>query len=173
MNAIEKYFRYRQALIDQYVKGDMTKREYLQANYEAVVYNDIKPFKNIDNVLKGLFNYQYYNARAKEKKQMSTIRDLDYDEKAEYLDSCNYFYSKKDKATMKVLSLLDYQGVEAYFIKVRSKELKGRLFEIVLDEHNMILHSTNELILKNLREEGVFSEGTRKSLIDEYINHRY
>ena len=58
MNAIEKYFRYRQSLIDQYVKGDMTKREYLQANYEAVVYNDIKPFKNIDNVRKGLFNYQ-------------------------------------------------------------------------------------------------------------------
>ena len=93
LNALEKYFRYRQSLIDQYVKGDMTKREYLQANYEAVVYNDIKPFKNIDTVLKGLFNYQYYNARAKEKKQASTIRDLSFDEKKEYLDSCNYFWS--------------------------------------------------------------------------------
>ena len=93
LNALEKYFRYRQSLIDQYVKGDMTKREYLQANYEAVVYNDIKPFRHIDTVLKGLFNYQYYNARAKEKKQASTIRDLDYDEKKEYLDSCNYFFS--------------------------------------------------------------------------------
>ena len=67
MNGIEKYFRYRQSLIDQFVKGDMTKREYLQANYEAVVYNDIKPFKNIDTVLKGLFNYQYYNASEGEK----------------------------------------------------------------------------------------------------------
>lgn len=157
LNALEKYFRYRQSLIDQYVKGDMTKREYLQANYEAVVYNDIKPFKNIDTVLKGLFNYQYYNARAKEKKQASTIRDLSFDEKKEYLDSCNYFYSRKDRATLKVLELLEYKGVEAYFIKVRSKELRGKLFEIILTDYNMILHSTNELILKRLIEEEVFS----------------
>ena len=173
LNALEKYFRYRQSLIDQYVKGDMTKREYLQANYEAVVYNDIKPFKNIDTVLKGLFNYQYYNARAKEKKQASTIRDLSFDEKKEYLDSCNYFYSRKDRATLKVLELLEYKGVEAYFIKVRSKELRGKLFEIILTDYNMILHSTNELILKRLIEEEALSEGSRKSLIDGYINQRY
>lgn len=173
MNGIEKYFRYRQSLIDQFVKGDMTKREYLQANYEAVVYNDIKPFKNIDTVLKGLFNYQYYNARAKEKKQASTIKDLGYDEKKEYLDSCNYFYSRKDRATMKILQMIDYKGVEAYFVKVRSKELRGRLFEIILNDYNMILHSTNEQILNSLKEEGVFSEGSRKSLIDGYINQRY
>ena len=43
MNAIQKYFKYRQSLIDQYAKGDMTKREYLQKNYEAVVYGDIGP----------------------------------------------------------------------------------------------------------------------------------
>lgn len=173
MNAIEKYFRYRQSLIDQYVKGDMTKREYLQANYEAVVYNDIKPFKNIDTVLKGLFNYQYYNARAKEKKQASAIHNIDYDEKMEHLSSCSYFYSKKDKATLRVLKMLDYKGVDAYFVKVRSKELKGKLFEIILSDYNMILHSTNEIILKNLKEEGVFSDGSRKSVIDGYINQRY
>jgi len=173
MKAIEKYFRYRQSLIDQYVKGDMTKREYLRANYDAVVYNDIKPFKNMDSVLKGLFNYQYYNARAKERKQASTIHDIDFDEKMEYLNSCNYFYSKKDKATMRVLKLLDYKGVEAYFVKVHSKELNGKLFEIILSEYNMILHSTNEIILKDLKEEGVFSEGSRKSVIDGYINQRY
>ena len=173
VNAIEKYFGYRQALIDQYAKGDMTKREYLRANYEAVVYNDIKPFKNIDTVLKGLFNYQYYNAKAKEKKQASTIKDLSYEEKKDYIDSCNYYYGRKDKATLKVLQLLDYKGVEAYFINVRSKELKGKLFEIILTDYNMILHSTNTLILKNLREEGVFSETVKKSLIDGYINQRY
>lgn len=66
-----------------------------------------------------------------------------------------------------------YQGVEAYFIKVRSKELRGKLFEIILTDYNMILHSTNELILAKLREEGVFSEGSRESVIDGYINQRY
>ena len=62
MNAIQKYFKYRQSLIDQYTKGDMTKREYLRKNYEAVVYGDIGPFRNMDTVEKALFNYQYYNA---------------------------------------------------------------------------------------------------------------
>ena len=57
---------------------------------------------------------------------------------------------------------MEYKGVEAYFIKVRSKELKGKLFEIVLKDYNIILHSTNELILKRLREEEVFSEGSRE-----------
>ena len=174
MNGIEKYFKYRQSLIDQFIKGDMSKKEYLKANYEAVVYNDIKPFKNMDTVYKGLFNYQYYNAKAKEKKAMSTIQNLDSNEKLEYIDSSNYYYSKKDKATIRVLELLDYEDVESYFINVRSKELKGKLFEMVLrDYQGIILHSTNELILKRLKEENVFTEGTRKSLIDGYINQRY
>ncbi len=79
MNAIQKYFKYRQSLIDQYAKGDMTKREYLQKNYEAVVYGEIGPFRNMDTVEKALFNYQYYNALAKENKTISTTRDMDYE----------------------------------------------------------------------------------------------
>ena len=52
MNKIQKYFQYRQSLIDQYLKGDMTKREYLQMNYNAVVHNDIGPFIYMDTVEK-------------------------------------------------------------------------------------------------------------------------
>ena len=141
MNAIQKYFKYRQSLIDQYAKGDMTKREYLQKNYEAVVYGDIGPFRNMDTVEKALFNYQYYN--------------------------------RKDRATLTALRMLDFRGVVAYFVKVRSRFLKGKLFEIVIEEENIILHSTSPLILNCLREEGVFQEESRKSLIDEYVNHRY
>ena len=173
MNAIQKYFKYRQSLIDQYAKGDMTKREYLRKNYEAVVYGDIGPFRNMDTVEKALFNYQYYNALAKENKTISTSRDMDYDLKQDYIEKSNYYYSKKDKATLTALRMLDYKGVEAYFVKVRSKFLKGKLFEIVIEEENIILHSTSPLILKCLREEGVFQEESKKSLIDEYVNHRY
>lgn len=173
MNAIEKYFRYRQSLIDQYIKGDMTKREYLEMNYNAVVYNDIKPFKNIDTVDKGLFNYQYYNALAKEMKSMSKAYNDDIEIKKDYIEKSNYYYSKKDRATLKVLELLDFKGVNAYFIKVHSKALKGKLFEILLPERDMVLHSTNELILKRLKEEFVFEDGSKKSVIDSYINQRY
>ena len=162
MNAIQKYFKYRQSLIDQYAKGDMTKREYIQKNYEEVVYGDIGPFRNMDTVEKALFNYQYYNALAKENKTISTTRDMDYELKRDYLEK-----------TLTALRMLDFRGVVAYFVKVRSRFLKGKLFEIVIEEENIILHSTSPLILNCLREEGVFQEESRKSLIDEYVNHRY
>lgn len=173
MNGIQKYFKYRQSLIDQYKKGDMTKREYLKMNYDAVMNNDIRPFKNIDTVEKALYNYQYYNALAKQMKSISTERGMDFELKNDYREKSDYYYYKKDKATTKVLNMLDYRNMEAYFVKVRSKYLKGKLFEIVIPDHDVILHSTNTLILKNLRDEGVFTEGSRISLIDEYINHRY
>ncbi len=169
MNALQKYFNYRQALIDQYVKGDMTKREYLDKNLDAVLSLNIKPFKNADTVDKALFNYQYYNAMAKDCK-MCAYGDYEY----QFQEQTDYFYAQKDKATMRVLQLLDYTGVRAYYISVRSKELKNKLFEIVLTEYNnVILHSTNESIRNRLIEEGCFENGTKKSLIDYYINHRY
>ena len=45
MNALQEYFNYRQALIDQYLKGDMTKSEYLAQNFQAVLNLKDKPFK--------------------------------------------------------------------------------------------------------------------------------
>lgn len=173
MNGIQKYFRYRQSLIDQYVKGDMSKREYLQMNYDAVVNSDIKPFKNIDTIEKALYNYQYYNALAKQMKSISTEYGMEYEMKKDYIEKSDYYYYRKDKATQIILRMLDYKSVEAYFVKVKSKALKGKLFEIILKEYDMILHSTSDLVLKGLREEGVFFEESRQSLIDTYVNHRY
>lgn len=168
---MQKYFNYRQALIDQYVKGDMTKREFLERNRDAVFSLNIKPFKNIDTVDKGLFNYQYYNALAKEAAIDAKIyNDEDYNI---YNEKINYYYSKKDRATARVLELMNYTDVEAYMIKVRSKELKNRLFEIILKERNIVLHSANPALLNRLKSEYVFKEGVKKSVIDGYINHRY
>ena len=90
-----------------------------------------------------------------------------------YIDKSNYYYGLKDKSTLKILELSDYQNTEAYFIKVKSKALKNKLFEIILHDKNMILHSTSKVVLNKLKNEHVFIETTKKSLIDEYINHRY
>ena len=169
MNKLQQYFNYRQALIDQYVKGDMTKREYLDRNLDAVLSLNIKPFRNVDTLDKALFNYQYYNAMAKDCK-MCAYGDYEYS----FAEKMDHYYYQKDKATMRALQLIDYAGVSSYYISVRSKELKNKLFEIVLlDHNNMILHSTNEAIKNRLIEEGVFERGTKKSLIDYYINHKY
>lgn len=173
MNALQKYFNYRQALIDQYIKGDMTKREYLERNLDAVLALNIKPFKNVDTVDKALFNYQYYNAMAKDAK-INTYSYTDREMEKILYEKSNYYYNKKDRATLRVLELLDYRNVQAYFIKVRSKYLKNKLFEIILeDNNNMVLHSSNEFILKRLKEEMVFSEGVKRSVIDNYINQKY
>ena len=160
MNEIQKYFKYRQGLIDQYVKGDMTKREYLSRNLDAVLALRGKPFGIVDSLEKGLFNYQYFNALAKECKDTDPAKT-------------DYYYSKKDRATLSVLRILDFQDTEAYFIRVRSPQLRGRLFEIIIKEYQMILHSANIEILRKLREEGVFIEETRQSVIDGYINQKY
>lgn len=173
MNALQRYFDYRQALIDQYVKGDLTKKEYLNKNLEAVLALRDEPFKNVDTVDKGLFNYQFFNAMAKDARmEVKQHRSKEY--VYIYEEQVNYYYDRKDGATLRILQLLDYCGVRAYFIKVRSRELKHKLFEIVLeDKEGMILHSTSDVILKRLREENCFSEGEKKSLIDYYINHKY
>lgn len=176
MNALQEYFNYRQALIEQYLKGDMTKREYLAQNFQAVLNLKDKPFKNVDSVDKGLFNYQFYNAMAKQAKSESQ-NYYNREIANSYIDKSNYYYGLKDKSTLKILELSDYQNTEAYFIKVKSKalknKLKNKLFEIILHDKNMILHSTSKVVLNKLKNEHVFIETTKKSLIDEYINHRY
>lgn len=172
MNTLNKYFRYRQSLIDQYIKGDLTKSEYLEENLNAVLSLNIKPFKNIDTPEKGLFNYQYYNALAKEAKMTSKLY-LNKEIENSYNEKSDYYYSRKDKATLKVLEIIDFKNVEAYFIKVNSKYLKGKLFEIILNDYNMILHSANESLLKRLKDENVFNNSVKMSLIDEYINQKY
>ncbi|MDR2899115.1 MAG: hypothetical protein LBU94_02255 [Clostridiales bacterium] len=172
MNQLQKYFAYRQNLIDQYTKGDMSKAEYLEKNFDAVLSLRQEPFKYLDNIDKCLFNYQYYNALAKEAK-MSSTRQEEYDLKNDELRQVNYYYSKKDSATLKALELLDFKGVSAYFIKVRSKYLSGKLFEIVFDDNNMVLHSMNEAIHTRLLMEGIFEQGVKVSKTDMYINQRY
>ncbi len=172
MNALQKYFNYRQALIDQYIKGDMTKREYLERNLDAVLSLNIKPFRNVDTVDKALFNYQYYNAMAKDANiNITGYSDKEYEQILH--EKSNYYYNQKDRATMRVLELLNYTNVRAYFIKVKSKYLKNRLFEIILEDTNTVLHSSNEVILKRLKEENVFTDGVKRSVIDSYINQRY
>jgi hypothetical protein len=157
---MEQYFRDRQGLIDQYVKGDLSKSEYLKSNLEMVLALRDKPFQNADTLDKCLFNYQYFNALAKEAKPSDP-----------YL--ADSYYRKKDKATLGALRILDYRNVTAYFIKVRSLGLKGKLFEIIIRERQMILHSANSEILACLRREGAFKEDMRESLIDGYINEKY
>ncbi|NLY44215.1 MAG: hypothetical protein GX066_09700 [Clostridiaceae bacterium] len=173
-NIFDVFFENRQSLIDQYNKGDLTKEEFIERNYYFIQSINAKPFKKIDNIKKGLFNYQYYNMIAKYYQKRAHESPMGSLHKKDFMEKANYYYSKKDAITMKILELLDYRNIDAYYVKVRSENLKNKLFEIVLlDYENVILHSKNEKILKKLIEEGVFRNEKHKSVIDSYINQKY
>ncbi|MDK2918575.1 MAG: hypothetical protein PWQ37_1308 [Candidatus Petromonas sp.] len=177
-NVFDRFFENRDSLIIQFKNGDITKREFIEEHYYFIQKLNLKPFKNgIDSFEKGIYNYQYYNMVAKYCYMKSKDRRLIEKHPhvaRKYGRKAGYYYNQKDWSTLKLLEHLDFQNVEAYFIKVNSKALKDKLYEIVLkDFESVILHSKSEYMLKRLREEGVFVEGVRRSLIDSYINQKY
>ncbi|AZR74774.1 hypothetical protein BBF96_01155 [Anoxybacter fermentans] len=173
----DKFFTHREALIAQFSMGDISKREFIAANYDFVMSLGVKPFKNIDCLQKGFFNYHYYNILAKYR----YMEARDIKRKGEYekyyrkaIEEVNYYYRQKDLATLKILELIDFKNVEAYYIRVRSKFLKGELIEIILhDFEDLILHTKNERIREKLEQAGAFRYDNRKSVIDQYINQKY
>ncbi|MFZ5990028.1 MAG: DUF6648 family protein [Bacillota bacterium] len=173
-NKFEQFLLNRKSLIEQYTKGDLTKEEFIEANYRCITTLDIKPFQKIDNVKKAIYNYQYYNVLAKYYQKKAHDLSKRHEARGDFLDLSNHYYSRKDDVTMKLLKILDFVGVEAYYVKVKSHNLKKKLFEIVLKDYdNVILHSKSEIILNMLVKENVFTAEERSSLVDSYINQKY
>lgn len=176
-NIFDKFFKHRSGLIQQFKKGDITKKEYIEAGFAYIHQEGLKPFKNVDSFEKAMYNYQYFNTMAKYYYLKSN--DIKLSSKhpelhKEYLEKVDYYYRKKDQTTVKAIELLDYYDVEAYYIQVHSSYLKKKLYEIqFLDYPDYILHSTSEWLLSRLKEEGIFKEGVRRSLIASYVNEKY
>lgn len=177
VNIFDEFFEHRDSLIIQYKNGDITKKEYIEENHKYILGMKIKPFRRIDSYEKGMYNYQYYNMMAKyynllAKEEKNNSKHFSYYKK--YLEDSNYFYNEKDKTTFRLLRLLKYENVKAYFIKVKSRQLKNILYEIVLEDYEYaVLHSKSIWILNVLKKEGVFLEKERKSVIDYYVNEEY
>lgn len=176
-NIFDSFFEHRDSLIIQYKNGDISKREFLQMNFDFIQKVKVKPFNEIDSYEKGMYNYQYYNMLAKYYLMLGLDlkrQGKEYSEFRNYLSKANYYYNQKDKSTLKFLRFLEFNNVEAYYIKVESKKLKDKLYEIVLTNREYaIFHSKSNWLAKILKKEGVFTEGKKKSLIEEYINEKY
>lgn len=174
LNKFDQFLQNRQSLIEQYTKGDMTKDEFIEANYTYINSSGMEPFKKIDNVKKAIFNYQYYNVIAKYYQKRAHDLNSKHGAREDFFELANHFYYKKDRVTEKLLQLLDFTGVEAYYVRVNSPNLRKKLFEIVLKDYDdLILHSKSEVILNMLIRENVFSNEVRESLVDNYINQKY
>lgn len=173
----EKFFNHRDYLIVQYKEGNITKSEYVQYNVDYINKNKIKPFDIIDIYEKGMYNYQYYNMMAKYYfMQGKMLMNNEDDEKysKSFIEEGHYYYRLKDKSTLNLLKLLKFKNVEAYYIKLNSKNLMGKLYEICLKDYDKaILHSQNFRLLDTLKRNKVFIEGYRKSVIDDYVNVKY
>lgn len=189
MNKFDQFLRHRQSLLLQYKMGDMTKNEFIEENYYYIENLGIQPFTRIDNVKKAIYNYHYHNINAKYWQRIANDpRNTPKERQACYAQSNNH-YREKDKATLQLLRLIDYSGVEAYYVNVRSAKLKGKLIEIVVhnpdvlmeinipentfEQELLILHTKNPAIAEALRSNGVLKEDRRKSLADNYINQKY
>lgn len=174
LNKFEQFLLNRQILIKHYNKGDLSKSEFIEMNYNAVQSLDIKPFQKIDNVKKGIYNYQYYNVLAKYYQKKAHDLPKNHPAREDYFSTSEGYYEKKDHSTLKLLRFLDFRDVEAYFVRVNSPNLKRKLIEIVINDYDhLILHTTSEVILNSLIRENVFSNETRDSVVDNYINKKY
>lgn len=173
----ENFFENRSSLIFQYKIGDISKREFLEYNFELVRRLNLKPFLKVDSYEKGMYNYHYYNVLAKYFTSIAKeIRNTKKHQKhyVYNLNKGNNYYNEKDKATLNLIKFLEFEGIEAYYINCESKSLKGKLYEIVLHDYKeAIFHSKSQWLLDILKEEGVFVEGRKDSLIDHYINAKY
>lgn len=173
----DTFFDNRSSLIIQYTNGDISKKEFLECNFDFVQEMNVKPFTKVDSYEKGMYNYQYYNVLAKYYTMLAkdVRRSRKHDKYYTYYKNMgNEYYHEKDKATLQLLRHLKFKNVEAYFIQVESRFLQDKLYEIVLlDYKEAIFHSKSYWLLKILKKEGVFIEGKKKSLIDGYINERY
>ncbi|QHI73637.1 DUF6648 family protein [Aminipila terrae] len=173
----DEFFDNRKALIYKYQKGDLTKKEFIEEHYYFMTRLNLKPFQRIDSFEKGIYNYQYYNAvakyntlRARDKKLIEKHPDL----VREIENKIKYNYNKKDESIIKLLRYLNYEEIEAYYIKSKSDYLDNRLIEIVLlDYDDVILHTINTGIVDELKREGVFEDVRKRSKIDNYVNKKY
>lgn len=173
----DDFFEHRDMLIIQHMNGDINKKEYLELNYKYMIEKSIKPFQQIDSLKKGMYNYQYYNMMAKYHRMLAQdIKDKGKHVSfySKFLEEADYYYNEKDKTSFRLLRFLHYENVEAYFIKMESSRLEGKLYEIVLKDYEFaVLHSKSIWLLEVLKKENVFLDGIKLSVIDYYVNQKY
>lgn len=66
-----KFYKRRSKLIEDYTRGEMSKREFIINNFQ-LAHQMSGPYVKVDSFEKALFNYQYYNCMAKHYSMMAS-----------------------------------------------------------------------------------------------------
>ncbi|MDY6065867.1 MAG: DUF6648 family protein [Finegoldia sp.] len=172
---VEDYIKKRNELIDKLDANEISKPKFIEENNLLIYRSNIRPFIQVKSVSEGLYNYQYYNLKAKEYNSLANKYKYKKNKKYQLaIGKSRNYYVEKDKSIAKILELIDYKNVDAYMIEVLSTRMKGKLYEIVLkDYEKMIFHTIDEDIKNDLIKRGIFDKNPRKSLIDSYVNQGY
>lgn len=161
----------RKSLIMALEQGELNKEGFIKENFKM-----IQAIKRVDMYVttpeEGIIKYHYFNTMAKMKMMDADVYEYRSPEiYRKYQDEAHQFYHKKEQITHGLLELLEFKGVSAYFINMKSHHLRGTVFEIVIDDFDYgILHSKDRKILNKLKLSGCFCEEQRDSLIDQYVN---
>lgn len=159
----------RNALIDQLEAGLLTKRAFHQENYLLIESLQMKPYRCVETLQQGIYNYQYFNTMAKH--ETERLQHAHGRQRTRIMESVKNYYAQKDDTVRSLLMLQDKQCIRAYYVVTDSCLLRDRLIEIVFtDQEKVILHTLNRDILVLLDSWGVFSHETEISLIHSYIN---
>lgn len=172
----ERFFEQRETFIRKLEANELSKSEYIEETYAFIKSLNLVPSKGpVNSCEEGLYSYQYYNMLAKYYRQKAQeLKYRDPFKAKDYRDLVEKYYKEKDKVTSGLLEFLNYKDVEGYYVHIKSRNLRGRLIEIVLKNYDLaVLHTMNERILKKMRKRKVFIEGQQKSVIDDYINTKY
>lgn len=171
---LKKFVELRSAYIELLEKGQLSKQQLNDKNSKLFINLDLRPFSNLDTFEKALFNYNYYNTKAKQAlNQANKYRELNKLKKSKKEDNFKLnCYNEKDKATLAMVELENPNKIEAYYIKLHSRNLSKTIFEINFKARkHVILHSKSDQIKSLLIEKGVFFDDIRDSLIDSYVNN--
>jgi len=173
---LEGFFLNRDKVINRYEKGEINKTEYVYACMNFFKEHNLEAYSKIETLEQGMFNYQYYNMLAKYYYIEAHESEVNGEERyvKSFMDEAYECYKLKDKATLKILQIINYNSVEAYYIEMESESLNGKLFEIrIIDYDRAVFHSKNYKIKDLLKENKIFKDKPQKSIIDAYVNERY
>lgn len=150
--------------------GKLNKRSFLDANYELT--KRMRPYVNPDSAEECLYNYHYYNARAKVEKTRARFSTRKRSVKR-FKDTARNYYCEKDKATMRMLDFFESELIRAYPIKTSSHTLDGRLIEILFPMPYVVFHTCDAGIRARLQRAGVLEQTRQESTISSYVNALY
>lgn len=158
-------------LIDQLEIGVLTKETFILENFKMLAsYGDVS--LTIQSVDEGILKYHYFNTQAKMK--MLEADELEFrapDKHFKLKEQAYDWYLKKDKITLQLVELVNYEAISAYFIHMNSRGLEGQIYEIDFYNHDrVILHSKDRKILHKLKTAGCFIEERMDSKVKSYVN---